>query len=398
MNPSVGAESARSEAPPCIAPELSDSDRAQGVYDYSCYGLRIQSQLALPELPVLAAPLRQLFADGGDARLAPDVRVEFGSVAVPLRARAPGAAPDLNTPFLEVMPAGASSPGEAVFQLTGVGRFRVIGGNRVVIDADDAASESDLRVFLLGTVLGLLAHQRGWLPLHAAAIEVDGEIVALAGCSGAGKSTLAAALWRRGHRVWSDDVTMIRPSQSSAAASPTASGVQSHPQVLPGVPRLRLWRDTFQAFDWRSEGLERCRGRLEKFSRPIIADGGDGISPFSSSPLAAVIHLQASAPQGQTGGGLLPGPAFERLRGHAAVYAFSEQLYKRRARLALCGEGPTAMVVTAAAARIPAHLRLFRPLRFDALDATVDAILETLRMIRPSRREAAPSQSAGASR
>ena len=54
------------------------------------------------------------------------------------------------------------------------------------------------------------AHQ--YLAIHAAAIEKSGRVAILPGAPGAGKSTLAAALTRRGWRLLSDELALIRPA------------------------------------------------------------------------------------------------------------------------------------------------------------------------------------------
>jgi len=71
--------------------------------------------------------------------------------------------------------------------------------------------------------------ERGDLPLHAAAVEVDGEALLLAAPGFAGKTTLAAAFDAAGHRVLSEDVSCIR--------------VSTPPAVVPGPAMLRVRRD-----------------------------------------------------------------------------------------------------------------------------------------------------------
>jgi hypothetical protein len=66
-------------------------------------------------------------------------------------------------------------------------------------------------------------------PLHAAAVEVDGEAILLAAPGYSGKTTLAAGFAAAGYRVLSEDVSCLRLS--------------SPPAVVPGPAMLRIRRD-----------------------------------------------------------------------------------------------------------------------------------------------------------
>jgi hypothetical protein len=114
----------------------------------------------------------------------------------------------------------------------------------------DAAS---VRVFLLGSVLGAVMFQRGFLVLHGNAIDVGGRAMVCLGPSGAGKSTLAAAMALRGYPVLADDVV---PVDADCAA-------------VPGFPRIKLWLDTAERLDIATGGLDRIRPGLEKFNLPL---------------------------------------------------------------------------------------------------------------------------------
>lgn len=83
------------------------------------------------------------------------------------------------------------------------------------------------RLWGLPALLAFLA--RGDLPAHAAAVEVDGRAVLLAGPSQAGKTTLAAAASARGWRLLSEDLSCVR--------------LGPEPVVLPGPAVLRLRED-----------------------------------------------------------------------------------------------------------------------------------------------------------
>ena len=74
----------------------------------------------------------------------------------------------------------------------------------------DNVPDANIRLYLLGSAMGVLLHQRGLLPLHANAVEIDGKAFAFMGASGSGKSTLAAWFHDHGYRIIADDVCAVR--------------------------------------------------------------------------------------------------------------------------------------------------------------------------------------------
>jgi hypothetical protein len=192
---------------------------------HGAFGLRIESAFVLPEYPCLR----------DDGRAA-DLVIERGRIGKRL-----GGSTRL-APAMQVAPCR--------FQLEApAGRFRVSRGQRILVDAREGATDADLRPYLLGTVMGALCHQRGLLPLHAAAVIADGGAVAFAGPSGAGKSTLAAEFHGRGYDVLSDDLLAVEIDPDGA------------PKALPGAARIRLRTGT--------PGLVGAAGVDGKFSLPI---------------------------------------------------------------------------------------------------------------------------------
>jgi hypothetical protein len=82
-----------------------------------------------------------------------------------------------------------------------------------------APSVSDLYLLshpVLSLVIMELLKRRGFYPLHAAGLALDGHGVLLAGTSGAGKSTLSVALSRRGFSFLSDDTVFLESDAASA--------------------------------------------------------------------------------------------------------------------------------------------------------------------------------------
>jgi hypothetical protein len=138
----------------------------------------------------------------------------------------------------------------------------------------EGASDRNIRLFLLGSAFGAIVHQRGLLPLHANAIEVDGRAIAFMGHSGAGKSTMAAWFLDRGHRILADDVCVVVPDENSV------------PRAYPGIPRLRLWREALERSGRTTDGFELAFDEDDKWNVPTPRQSEGG--PI---PLAAVYLL-----------------------------------------------------------------------------------------------------------
>jgi hypothetical protein len=195
--------------------------------------LSIRSQIELPEL---IASARQ----GACA----DVTIELGRVDEQLE----GA--------VDVEPAMQAAPG--AFQLSvAAGRYLVRDGRRILVDPAPGASERDVRLYLLGTVLAALCHQLRLLPLHATAVEVGGEAAAIAGASGAGKSTLAAQFQARGRPVLADDLCAV---QIVAGREPT---------VWPGLRRIKVWPDSLALAGLAGAVLPRVADDIDKLVLPV---------------------------------------------------------------------------------------------------------------------------------
>ena len=86
----------------------------------------------------------------------------------------------------------------------------------------------DTATYLLGPVMGFVLLLRGLVCLHASAIVIDGQAIALVGPAGAGKSTTAAAFSARGFSVLAEDVVTLDDRENRFL-------------VRPAYPCIRLW-------------------------------------------------------------------------------------------------------------------------------------------------------------
>lgn len=220
---------------------------------YSAFGLIIHSDLFLPEFNPVEDDFRAKDAD---------VLVRRGTI---------NGAPEV--PEDEVR--GIRAEGTEVYLTwSGIGRFLVRDGREILIDPEPDVSEDVLRLFVLGTSMAMLLHQRQDMAVfHASAVSYSGSAIVFAGNRGAGKSGMAAAFHAGGSQLLADDVVAVDLSRDS-------------PIVLPGFPFLKMWPDTLAAMGHQPEAMPKLRPELEKRGYRIA----NGFSK-ESVPLKAIFIL-----------------------------------------------------------------------------------------------------------
>lgn len=179
------------------------------MYCYKAYGLLIQSELCLPELMSASFKI-------------PDVCIYLAAQDEFLCADAGGAQDD------KARAIRITQDSVSAFW-PGVGEFTVRRGEEIVVTPAEGVDHAILRLPLLSAVLAILLHQRGFMVLHASAVEVGNKAVAFLGPKGRGKSSIAATLYARGHRIVTDDVLAVHIRDGKA-------------NVLPAFPHVKLWR------------------------------------------------------------------------------------------------------------------------------------------------------------
>ena len=201
-------------------------------FNYKAYQLNIQAEFPIPEFPA-----------GSDPAAAPDVIIRYGTIPDALE----------NVTGKGVL--YQASANQFLLRMDDIARYLVQNGNEIIVEPAANSLESDVRVFLLGSCIGALLHQRGLLVIHAGAVNTDKGAVLFTGHSGCGKSTILGELMRRGYKMMVDDVCAVTLDPAGL------------PLVLPGYPRTRLWLDAAKKLEQDVSTLERTRPTLEKYER-----------------------------------------------------------------------------------------------------------------------------------
>jgi len=142
-----------------------------------------------------------------------------------------------------------------LFRLDAVARYRVQAGKYITIEPKKSATPEEVRLFLFGSAMGALLHQRGMLAIHASSVEKGLKGFLIAGSSSSGKSTLAAGLLEKGYSIISDDISVIGFEKEDGNF------------IYPGIPHLKLWKDVLLHLNERLD-LEKVRPKLEKYKKP----------------------------------------------------------------------------------------------------------------------------------
>lgn len=254
---------------------------------YQAYGKTISSELELPELcPVVQAGKK------------PDTFIVLGSTP---NAGLPGG--NQISPFIW------TAENDFLLEVPSIARFRVIGGRKIIVDPAPNIDEASIRVFLLGSALGALLFQCNLLVLHGNAVEIGDKCLICVGSSGIGKSSLTAAFTQRGYRVLADDVVPVN-----------ADGF-----AIPGIPRIKLWKDVADKLEIETQNLTRIRPTLEKFNLPLGSafcdeprqvmqicllsdhhDDGVSVTPVTGMEKFAILRANTYRPRFMSGMSLQP--------------------------------------------------------------------------------------------
>lgn len=199
-------------------------------FQYHAFGLNFNSEIELPELKVRSFERE-------------DIRIVFGKNPDRLdQINAEGVLYQVNRD-------------QFLLTIEGISSYLVYQGTHITIDREENASLNDVRLFLLGPVVGALFLQRKMLPLHGSCVVRDGLATIICGRSGAGKSTLAALLNKRGFSLLADDISIVNNLDGFASVSM-------------GIPQFKLWQDVAEKLYRDYSKFSRIREQLLRYRVP----------------------------------------------------------------------------------------------------------------------------------
>ncbi|MFA9558207.1 aldolase [Evansella sp. AB-rgal1] len=164
-----------------------------------------------------------------------------------------------------------------LFQIPNIAAFLVENGTSITVSPMVENKEDVIRLYLLGTCMGILLIQRGILPLHGSAVVLDGKAYAIVGDSGAGKSTLASSFIEKGYTLMTDDII------------PVVFNEENEPIVIPTYPHQKLWLQTLEQYEKDHNDFQPIAYRETKYSVPVS-------DQFCKEPvpLAGLFELEAT--------------------------------------------------------------------------------------------------------
>ncbi|EEK77893.1 aldolase [Bacillus cereus] len=201
---------------------------------YKAFGFNIFSEIPMPELSQIN--MKECLIDI-------EIRVDK----------------NFNFEFLDVPYKHVVQGTKVMFYIPNVAVFSVRDGEKITISPENEIEEGLIRLFVLGTCMGIVLMQRKILPLHGSAIMIDGKAYGFIGESGRGKSTLAAGFLNLGYKLLSDDVIAVSLTENCT------------PYVIPSYPQQKLWQKSLEHFGMRVNEYKKLVGRENKYGIPVDA-------------------------------------------------------------------------------------------------------------------------------
>ncbi len=160
-------------------------------YYYRVYGVNIESKIEVPEFEVI------------DSNSDIDVKLSFGVV---------------NEEIIDLITQGHRAKYEKQdmwFYIEDVAIFHIYNGDAVTIEPMGDKNNKMIKLYIMGSVMGMILLQRNMVAIHGGGIVIDGKGCIFTGQKGAGKSTITTALRKKGYKFIADDVCSINIGETN---------------------------------------------------------------------------------------------------------------------------------------------------------------------------------------
>lgn len=151
--------------------------RVEMTFCYSVYSLKLSSDISFPDLET----------------------VEFENPDVIIRQQS---IPSIGESGIEINEKGVLLETDEI-------RMRITEGRFITYEPVSTTGAPAVRSYLVASGLGAILQQRGFLVLHASAVNHQGKAIMFCGDSGMGKSNTAASLLQQQHALLADDMCPI---------------------------------------------------------------------------------------------------------------------------------------------------------------------------------------------
>jgi hypothetical protein len=212
-----------------------DNNKGVPKYYYMVYGLRIKSEVYLPELTSIDEPESEYI----------DATISYGKVSEVVEGKI------LKNHFLKI------SKSEFFLFIKGVAYYYVAQGNTIVVEPEELCNKKDVKTFLLGSSLGMMLIQRSIVAIHGGTVIVNKKGIIITGQSGAGKSTLISSFVKSGYEFLADDVSAIGETMDKNFI------------IHPSYPQQKLCRDAIERMGFNLTMYSKIDDQRDKYAIPL---------------------------------------------------------------------------------------------------------------------------------
>ena len=141
---------------------------------------------------------------------------------------------------------------EFLLTIEDVARFYAREGEQVLVAPIGNPDPKSIELYLNGSVLGALFHQKARLAIHGSSFLYNDTGVLVCGASGAGKSTLTASFCKKGAHFLTDDITPIIESENELLISPISDSI-------------KLWGDSVKKLELDDAVVSPVQNQMDKY-------------------------------------------------------------------------------------------------------------------------------------